>query len=75
MDTLIDAKSAPFRIILHTPDSDVYMSVAASHSREEIDDDWDWLEQNILAALVSFEQRYDDVRIYVSTKIGKYHCN
>ena len=71
MDTVLDPKSAPFRIILHTPDSDVYMLVAVSHTREEIDGHWAWLEDNVLRDLSQFNDSYDDVRQFVSTKIGK----
>ncbi|XP_075253788.1 TBC1 domain family member 9B-like [Convolutriloba macropyga] len=69
MDTVLDPKSAPFRIILHTPDSDVYMLVAVSHTREEIDGHWAWLEDNVLRDLSQFNDSYDDVRQFVSTKI------
>lgn len=57
LQTFFDVKQAPFRILLKTSDrlrgelvpGDKAITVAVASSKKEIDDDWIWLESNIIA--------------------------
>uniref|UniRef100_A0A8D3DZL7 TBC1 domain family member 8B n=1 Tax=Scophthalmus maximus TaxID=52904 RepID=A0A8D3DZL7_SCOMX len=76
LDTVLDSTSkvAPFRILHHTPDSQVYWSIACGMSlqfrvtKEEIVQHWDWLQQNIMRTLSVFDSS-EDVTSFVQGKI------
>uniref|UniRef100_A0A8D3DZB3 TBC1 domain family member 8B n=1 Tax=Scophthalmus maximus TaxID=52904 RepID=A0A8D3DZB3_SCOMX len=70
LDTVLDSTSkvAPFRILHHTPDSQVYWSIACGVTKEEIVQHWDWLQQNIMRTLSVFDSS-EDVTSFVQGKI------
>ncbi|XP_061818121.1 TBC1 domain family member 8B isoform X2 [Nerophis lumbriciformis] len=70
LDTVLDSTSkvAPFRILHHTPDSQVYWSIACGVTKEEIVQHWDWLQQNIMKTLSVFDSS-EDITSFVQGKI------
>ncbi|KAK7922677.1 hypothetical protein WMY93_009579 [Mugilogobius chulae] len=70
LDTVLDSTSkvAPFRILHHTPDSQIYWSVACGVTKEEIVQHWDWLQQNIMRTLSVFDSS-EDITSFVQGKI------
>ncbi|XP_077402650.1 TBC1 domain family member 8B isoform X2 [Vanacampus margaritifer] len=70
LDTVLDSTSkvAPFRILHHTPDSQVYWSIACGVTKEEIFQHWDWLMQNIMRTLSVFDSS-EDITSFVQGKI------
>uniref|UniRef100_A0A8C7ZRL9 TBC1 domain family member 8B n=1 Tax=Oryzias sinensis TaxID=183150 RepID=A0A8C7ZRL9_9TELE len=81
LDTVLDSTSkvAPYRILHHTPDSQVYWSVACGNfillslvwsgvTREEIFQHWEWLQQNIMRTLSVFDSS-EDITSFVQGKI------
>uniref|UniRef100_A0A669E9G0 TBC1 domain family member 8B n=1 Tax=Oreochromis niloticus TaxID=8128 RepID=A0A669E9G0_ORENI len=70
LDTVLDSTSkvAPYRILHHTPDSQVYWSIACGVTKEEIVQHWDWLQQNIMRTLSVFDSS-EDVTSFVQGKI------
>uniref|UniRef100_A0A673A5V5 TBC1 domain family member 8B n=1 Tax=Sphaeramia orbicularis TaxID=375764 RepID=A0A673A5V5_9TELE len=70
LDTVLDSTSkvAPFRILHHTPDSQVYWSIACGVTKEEIYQHWDWLQQNIMRTLSVFDSS-EDITSFVQGKI------
>uniref|UniRef100_A0AAX7VRX4 TBC1 domain family member 8B n=1 Tax=Astatotilapia calliptera TaxID=8154 RepID=A0AAX7VRX4_ASTCA len=70
LDTVLDSTSkvAPYRILHHTPDSQVYWSIACGVTKEEIIQHWDWLQQNIMRTLSVFDSS-EDVTSFVQGKI------
>uniref|UniRef100_A0A3B5LEF6 GRAM domain-containing protein n=1 Tax=Xiphophorus couchianus TaxID=32473 RepID=A0A3B5LEF6_9TELE len=70
LDTVLDSTSkvAPYRILHHTPDSQVYWSIACGVTKEEIDQHWDWLQQNIMRTLSVFDST-EDITSFVQGKI------
>ncbi|KAJ8401828.1 hypothetical protein AAFF_G00377990 [Aldrovandia affinis] len=70
LDTVLDstAKVAPFRILHQTPDSQVYWSIACGATKEEINQHWEWLQQNIMRTLSVFDSS-EDITSFVQGKI------
>uniref|UniRef100_A0A3Q3WTE4 TBC1 domain family member 8B n=1 Tax=Mola mola TaxID=94237 RepID=A0A3Q3WTE4_MOLML len=70
LDTMLDSTSkvAPYRILHHTPDSQVYWSIACGVTQEEIVQHWDWLQQNIMRTLSVFDCS-EDITSFVQGKI------
>uniref|UniRef100_A0A673A3I0 TBC1 domain family member 8B n=1 Tax=Sphaeramia orbicularis TaxID=375764 RepID=A0A673A3I0_9TELE len=76
LDTVLDSTSkvAPFRILHHTPDSQVYWSIACGSFQQvwalyhEIYQHWDWLQQNIMRTLSVFDSS-EDITSFVQGKI------
>uniref|UniRef100_A0A3Q3K8X8 TBC1 domain family member 8B n=1 Tax=Monopterus albus TaxID=43700 RepID=A0A3Q3K8X8_MONAL len=70
LDTVLDSTSkvAPYRILHHTPDSQVYWSIACGVTKEEIVQHWDWLQQNIMRTLAVFDSS-EDITSFVQGKI------
>uniref|UniRef100_A0A3Q1I4D3 TBC1 domain family member 8B n=1 Tax=Anabas testudineus TaxID=64144 RepID=A0A3Q1I4D3_ANATE len=70
LDTVLDSTSkvAPYRILHHTPDSQVYWSIACGVTKEEIVQHWDWLQQNIMRTLSVFDSS-EDITSFVQGKI------
>uniref|UniRef100_A0A8B7TWE0 Uncharacterized protein LOC109680909 n=1 Tax=Castor canadensis TaxID=51338 RepID=A0A8B7TWE0_CASCN len=78
-----NARIAPFRILLQVPGSqvyspiacgellngsDVYWAIATGATLEEINQHWDWLEQNLLHTLSVFDNK-DDIASFVKGKV------
>ncbi|KAM9320021.1 TBC1 domain family member 8 [Gastrophryne carolinensis] len=70
LDAVLDssARVAPYRILLQIPGSQVYSSIACGATLEEINQHWDWLEQNLLHSLSVFDNK-DDVASFVKGKV------
>ncbi|XP_025832368.1 TBC1 domain family member 9-like [Agrilus planipennis] len=68
MDSIFDTKPPPFRILHQTPHSEVYYLIACSLYKQDIVNDWDWLNENIMGTLKSFDKE-DDVTDFVTCKI------
>ncbi|XP_034082535.1 TBC1 domain family member 8B isoform X1 [Gymnodraco acuticeps] len=70
LDTVLDSTSkvAPYRILHHTPDSQVYWSIACGVTKEEITEHWEWLQQNIMRTLSVFDSS-EDITSFVQGKI------
>ncbi|XP_048838849.1 TBC1 domain family member 8B isoform X1 [Brienomyrus brachyistius] len=70
LDTVLDstAKVAPFRILHQTPDSQVYWSIACGATKEEINQHWEWLQQNVMGTLSVFDSS-EDITSFVQGKI------
>uniref|UniRef100_A0A8C6WKG5 TBC1 domain family member 8B n=1 Tax=Neogobius melanostomus TaxID=47308 RepID=A0A8C6WKG5_9GOBI len=70
LDTVLDSTSkvAPFRILHHTPDSQIYWSIACGGTKDEILQHWDWLQQNIMRTLSVFDSS-EDISSFVQGKI------
>ncbi|XP_034807928.1 TBC1 domain family member 8 isoform X1 [Pan paniscus] len=78
-----NARVTPFRILLQVPGSqvyspiacgellngsDVYWAIATGATLEEINQHWDWLEQNLLHTLSVFDNK-DDIASFVKGKV------
>uniref|UniRef100_H3D2N7 GRAM domain-containing protein n=1 Tax=Tetraodon nigroviridis TaxID=99883 RepID=H3D2N7_TETNG len=70
LDTVLDSTSkvAPYRILHHTPDSQIYWIIACGVTQEEIVQHWDWLQQNIMRTLSVFDSS-EDITSFVQGKI------
>ncbi|XP_048208363.1 TBC1 domain family member 8 [Perognathus longimembris pacificus] len=70
LDAVLDsnARIAPFRILLQVPGSQVYSPIACGATFEEINQHWDWLEQNLLHTLSVFDNK-DDIASFVKGKV------
>ncbi|XP_003739779.1 TBC1 domain family member 9 [Galendromus occidentalis] len=69
---LYNKKPAPFRVIHHTPSSEVSWCVAEAFSVEEIERDWQWLEKNLTPTLEQCDgedQMTDIVRCKVASML------
>ncbi|KAL8560078.1 hypothetical protein ACOMHN_041547 [Nucella lapillus] len=69
LDTVLDNRTLPYRILLQTPGSEVSFTVSVASNRKEINHDWEWLEHNLLQTLVAFESE-DDVTEFVKCKVS-----
>ncbi|XP_016012745.1 TBC1 domain family member 8 isoform X3 [Rousettus aegyptiacus] len=70
LDAVLDsnARVAPFRILLQVPGSQVYSPIACGATLEEINQHWDWLEQNLLHTLSVFDNK-EDIASFVKGKV------
>ncbi|XP_051008685.1 TBC1 domain family member 8 isoform X2 [Acomys russatus] len=70
LDAVLDssARVAPFRILLQVPGSQVYSPIACGATLEEINQHWEWLEQNLLHTLSVFDNK-DDIASFVKGKV------
>ncbi|XP_062910060.1 TBC1 domain family member 8 isoform X1 [Mobula hypostoma] len=70
LDAVLDsnARVAPFRILHQMPGSQVYWVIACGATVEEINQHWEWLEQNLLHTLSVFDNK-DDVINFVHGKV------
>eukprot|EP00047_Mylnosiga_fluctuans_P010166 m.14890 g.14890 ORF g.14890 m.14890 type:complete len:1101 (-) comp2984_c0_seq1:172-3474(-) len=68
IDIMLDPRSAPYRILLQTPRSEVSYLLAQGYSMEEIESHWEWVEAQLLGKLEAFEYE-NDIRDFVVKKI------
>ncbi|XP_066233309.1 TBC1 domain family member 8 isoform X2 [Saccopteryx leptura] len=70
LDAVLDssARVAPFRILLQVPGYQVYSPIACGATLEEINQHWDWLEQNLLHTLSVFDNK-EDISSFVKGKV------
>ncbi|XP_064601750.1 TBC1 domain family member 9B-like isoform X2 [Liolophura sinensis] len=74
LDTVLDNKTFPYRILHQTPSSEVYYTVSVSSNRRDILKDWEWLEQNLLQTLGAFDSE-EDATEFVRCKIESLCAN
>ncbi|CAH1786340.1 unnamed protein product [Owenia fusiformis] len=68
LDTVLDSKKQPYRILHCTPSSEISYTIAEAGSKKEIFQDWEWLEQNLMETLAAFEAE-EDAMEFVKCKI------
>lgn len=68
LDTVFDSKPPPFRILHQTPNSEVSYVIACGMTKPEVSQHWQWLEQNILITLGSFDSS-EEITTFVFCKI------
>ncbi|XP_076819069.1 TBC1 domain family member 9-like [Clavelina lepadiformis] len=70
LDTVLDssAKVSPYRILHQTPTSEISFQIATGTSKRDIFSKWEWLEQNLMKTLSSFESE-DDATDFLLGKI------
>ncbi|XP_055998545.1 TBC1 domain family member 9-like isoform X2 [Ostrea edulis] len=68
LDTVLDSKTPPYRILHQTPGSEVSYSVSIANNKVEIHKDWEWIEQNLMETLGAFENE-EDATEFVKCKI------
>ncbi|XP_060086343.1 TBC1 domain family member 9-like [Ylistrum balloti] len=74
LDTVLDSKTPPYRI-LHQPEgSDVSYTVAVANNKKEIHKDWEWLEQHLMETLGAFESN-EDATEFIRCKIESLLAN
>nr|CAB3266843.1 TBC1 domain family member 9 [Phallusia mammillata] len=61
LDTVLDSstKVSPYRILHQTPTSEISFQIATGTSKKDIFAKWEWLEQNVMATLDTFESESD----------------
>lgn len=74
LDSVFDTKPPPFRILHRTPSAELYYLVAVSLKKDEIDDNWVWLERNLMSILATFDKD-EDVTDFVRCKIESLVAN
>ncbi|CAG5132488.1 unnamed protein product [Candidula unifasciata] len=74
LDTVLDNKTRPYRILHQTEGSELSYSVAEANNKREIQQHWEWLESNIVNTLVAFEN-VDDVTEFIKCKIESLVAN
>lgn len=70
LDTVLDsnARVAPFRIVLHVPESQLSWVIASGGTIEEVMKHWKWLDQNLLPYMAVFENK-EDAASFVQGKV------
>ncbi|XP_066990352.1 TBC1 domain family member 9 isoform X1 [Macrobrachium rosenbergii] len=74
LDSVFDTKPPPYRILHQTPSAELYYIVAVSLKKEEIDENWVWLERNLMTILATFDND-EDVTDFVRCKIESLVAN
>lgn len=74
LDTVLDNKTPPYRILHQTPSSEVSFTVAIANNKKEIHRDWEWLEQHMMVTLGSFESE-EDATEFVKCKVESILAN
>ncbi|XP_071477877.1 TBC1 domain family member 9-like [Diadema antillarum] len=74
LDSVLDNKSAPYRILHQTPSSELYHTVATALHKKDILKNWEWIEQNLMQTLDHFEAE-DDITEFVKCKIESLVAN
>lgn len=68
LDSIFDSKPPPYRILHQTPSSEVYYQIACSLTLNEIRKNWEWLFNNVVDTLRSFDNE-EDITDFVRCKI------
>ena len=64
LDSILDSKTPPYRILHSTPSSEIHYTISVANTKEEIEQDWQWIQTKLLPSLDGFEGE-DDVGEYV----------
>jgi len=68
LDSILDTKSPPYRILHQLSNSDVSYIVAVSNSRTEINTHWKWIEDHLMSTLSALDNT-EEMLEYVKCKI------
>lgn len=68
IDSVLDSRPAPFRILYQAQDSEVSLAVAASVSHSDILSNWAWLDRHLKPTLNSFDDS-NEATNFVKCKI------
>lgn len=68
IDSVLDSRPAPYRILYQTPNSDVSFTIAASVSHSDILSNWSWLDKQLKQTLACFDDP-NEATNYVKCKI------
>ncbi|XP_033751283.1 TBC1 domain family member 9-like [Pecten maximus] len=74
LDTVLDSKTPPYRILHQPHGSDVSYTVAVANNKKEIHKDWEWLEQHLMETLGAFEAN-EDATEFIRCKIESLLAN
>lgn len=74
LDSILDSKSLPYRILHQLPDSDISYIIAVSDSRKEINEHWKWIEDHLISTLSALDST-DEMLEYVKCKIESLRAN
>ncbi|XP_064634250.1 TBC1 domain family member 9B-like isoform X3 [Lineus longissimus] len=74
MDTILDTRTPPYRILHQVSGAEVSYTVAIATTKKEIFLDWEWLEQNLMQTLSAFESE-DESTEFVRCKIESLCAN
>eukprot|EP00041_Stephanoeca_diplocostata_P038942 m.1569281 g.1569281 ORF g.1569281 m.1569281 type:complete len:534 (+) comp25299_c0_seq8:204-1805(+) len=74
IDSVLDTKQMPFRILLHTPGAEVSWLVARAFTQGEIEEHWKWLEENLLPKLRGIDNA-NDIRDFVCAKVASLRAS
>ncbi|XP_052243499.1 TBC1 domain family member 9-like isoform X1 [Dreissena polymorpha] len=74
LDTVLDNKTPPYRILHKTQESEVSYSVSVANNKTDITRDWEWIEQNLMQTLGAFEDE-DQATEFVRCKIESMIAN
>ena len=64
LDSILDSKTPPYRILHSTPSSEIHYTISVANTKEEIEQDWQWIQTKLLPSLSGFEGE-DDISEYV----------
>ncbi|XP_037933596.1 TBC1 domain family member 9 [Teleopsis dalmanni] len=67
-DSVFDTKPSPYRIIHLTPNSEIYYEIAVGITFEEINQDWEWLSENLFSVLNEMGSE-EDITNFTNCKI------
>lgn len=76
-DSVTDVKPQKYRIVHHLDNSDIDYLVAHADTKEEILENWKWIEESLLTILQSFDPE-EDITSFILCKIESlivFHSN
>lgn len=74
LDTVLDNKTRPYRILHQVESSELSYCVAEANNKKEIQQHWDWLENNVINTCAAFETE-DEATEFVKCKIESLLAN
>ncbi|CAL1535440.1 unnamed protein product [Lymnaea stagnalis] len=74
LDTVLDNKTRPYRILHQTEGSELSYSIAEANNKREIQQHWQWLETNVINTCAAFDND-DDVTEFIKCKIESLLAN
>lgn len=73
IDSVLDTRPAPYRIMFQTPNSEISYTIAASVTHADILSNWSWLNKNLKPILASFDD-ISEATNYVKCKIESLYA-
>ncbi|RUS90405.1 hypothetical protein EGW08_001810 [Elysia chlorotica] len=74
LDTVLDNKTRPYRILHQAESSELSYCVAEANNKKEIQQHWDWLENNVINTCAAFETE-DEATEFIKCKIESILAN